>query len=200
MEGGTQVSAALLKVQVLVVGRRTPLCQRQRQQSVGAPERFQSNRATVTDFGQQMADLRPVQMPSSQVTAVILVGLEMDQIRGGPSYRSPKVVFLHIHVESIEHYLDSRAADLVNQLDGLAGRVTKVRFESIERLDGEFHPILRRVVTGLLESCDHPLNPCQPMRLIDDPGRAAGKDQRRTVNRASNDFRAGGGGDLDATP
>jgi hypothetical protein len=139
-------------------------------------------------------------MPSAEVTAMILVGLEVNQISGSPSDRPAKIVFLHIHVEGIEHYIDSRISHLCDQLDRLTGSIAEVRFESVKRLDGKFHPLLHRVVACLLEPCDHPLNSCESIRLIDGLGHATSKDEGRTVNWASNDFCARGHGYIDATP
>ena len=59
--------------------------------------------AVVANVSEGTADGGPVEMAGAEEAAVILVGLEVDHVRAGVANGLTEIVFLHVHMEGVEH-------------------------------------------------------------------------------------------------
>ena len=90
-------------------------------------------------------------------------------------------------MEGIEHQADGRQPHRLDELDAVRGGVGDVGLEAVERLDGEGDAGIARDLAGAAQAVDDAREPALPLGLLDRHRGAAGKDQRRAVERAADD-------------
>ena len=94
------------EVIVFIVRWWAPLRERHGEAVVGAAEGFERDSAAVIYVGQGAADGGPVEMAGAEEASVVFVGLEVDHVRAGVVDGLAEIVFLHIHMEGVEHHAD----------------------------------------------------------------------------------------------
>ena len=129
---------------------------------------------------------------------MIFVGLEVDEVAAGLVDGLDEVVLLHVHVEGVEHDADARQADHGGEFGGLAGGITEIGLEAVERLDRQDHAVLGGVGAGFLQAFHHADDAGEAVVFADRGRGAAGEHQGRAVKRAADHGGAAGDGDIDA--
>ena len=166
MQRRAQHRAAMRQIGILIVGWRLPLRERHRQRMVAAPERLQRHHAIVADLGQCAADRRPVDVPGAEEAAMVLVGLEMDQVRAAARIACGRS-FSSMFMWKVSSMMPTADRSTSSQIHRLPSGVAEIGFEPVQRLDRET-PLMPHAAAGAASQARpprvHPFLPIAPPR------------------------------------